>query len=252
MSAILERAMGDGPHIYRAPMLEKLGFRAFITGRGGGVSQGPFSSLNVSLDVGDLPGSVGQNLERIQKAEGIKELWRARQVHGDHVMGISQWPPSRKEDADALVVAVRGITAAVSVADCLPAILVDPVKKVAAAIHAGRKGTELHITRKTVWRMNSWFECDPANIVALLGPCIRSCCYQVDEKTAGEYHACCGGTGRMLDIAAANRDQLVSAGVAPGNIHDSGICTACQKDKFFSHRGDKGMTGRFLCGVTII
>lgn len=146
-----------------------------------------------------------------------------------------------------------GVTAAVSVADCLPVILADPVRKVAAAVHAGRKGTELHIVRKTLFRMGSWFECAPENVVAVFGPCIRSCCYQVDEKTAEGFHSCCGGEpGRMLDIARANREQLISGGVRPGNIHDSGICTSCEKHRFFSHRGHNGATGRFLCGVTIL
>jgi hypothetical protein len=252
MSAALERMNGGGPEIYRAPVLEKLGFIAFFTGRGGGVSQAPFDSLNVSLSVGDSAINVRENLERIRKAMGIGELWRARQAHGDHVAGIAHWPPARMEDADALVVAIPRITAAVSVADCLPVILADPAKKVAAAVHAGRKSTELHISRKTALRMTAWFDCVPRDIVAVFGPCIRQCCYQVDDATAAKFGASCGGSGRMLDIARANREQLLSIGVRDENIHDSGLCTSCGKDRFFSHRGHGGSTGRFLCGVTIL
>ena len=252
MSAVLEKMNGTGPEIYLAPVLEKLGFSAFFTGRGGGVSPAPFDSLNVSQGVGDSEKNVAENLERIRKAMRVRELWRARQVHGDHVMGIAQWPPARQEDADALVVAIPGVTASVSVADCLPAILACPERKVAAAVHAGRKSTELQIIRKTVQRMAAWFDCAPDRIVAVFGPCIRSCCYQVDEASAARFAACCGGSGRMLDIARANREQLVSAGVRPENIHDSGLCTSCGKDKFFSHRAHKGTTGRFLGGVTIL
>ncbi|MDH5510732.1 MAG: peptidoglycan editing factor PgeF [Nitrospinota bacterium] len=253
MSNVLQRKGGGGPEIYLAPVLTGLGFEGFFTGREGGVSQGCYSSLNVSADVGDEPLKVGENVERIRRAMGIKEMWRARQVHGDHVAGISNWPPSRKDDSDSLVLAVAGVTAAVSVADCLPLILVDPAKKVAAAVHAGRKGTELHITRKTLYRMSSWFDCKPEEVVAVLGPCIRSCCYQVDEKTAASFHACCGGApGRMLDIAKANQEQLIAGGVKPGNIHDSRVCTSCEKRSFFSHRRDHGATGRFFCGVSIL
>ncbi|MDH5477512.1 MAG: peptidoglycan editing factor PgeF [Nitrospinota bacterium] len=251
MSDILVRKGGGGPEIYIAPLLADLGFEGFFTGRGGGVSDGAYSSLNVGAAVGDTPAHVEENLQRIRQSMGIKELWSARQVHGDHVSGISSWPPSRKDDADALVVSVPGVTASVTVADCLPLILVDPVKKVAAVAHAGRKGTELHITRKTLLRMGSWFDCQPVDVVAVLGPCIRACCYQVDEKTAEGFHSCCGGNGgRMLDIARANRDQLLGEGVAQRNIHDCGICTSCEKERFFSHRGHHGTTGRFLCAVS--
>ncbi|MDH5637969.1 MAG: polyphenol oxidase family protein [Nitrospinota bacterium] len=252
MNDVLQRKAGVGPEIYVAPVLTGLGFEGFFTGRDGGASQGCYGALNVSADVGDDPVKVNENVERIRQAMDIKELWRARQVHGDHVSGISSWPPSRKDDADSLVLAVSGVTAAVSVADCLPLILVDPVNKVAAAVHAGRKGTELHIARKTLHRMSSWFDCKPGDMVAVLGPCIRSCCYQVDETTAEGFHSCCGGApGRMLDIARANQEQLIAGGVKPGSIHDSQVCTSCEKQRFFSHRGDNGSTGRFLCGVTV-
>jgi len=112
MNSVLRRKDGPGPEIYIAPVLSGLGIEGFFTGRAGGASQGCYGSLNVSADVGDEPVSVNENLERIRRAMGVRELWRARQVHGDHVSGISSWPPSRKDDAHKYVKLIKSITLA--------------------------------------------------------------------------------------------------------------------------------------------
>jgi copper oxidase (laccase) domain-containing protein len=128
----------------------------------------------------------------------------------------------------------------------------DPVRKIAAAVHAGRQSTELQITSKTISFMVERFEVDPAGVYAAIGPCIRSCCYEVDAATAKKFVECCGGAdGRTVDIAAANLRQLSEAGILNEKVFDCLICTSCENDRFFSYRKDEKITGRFITGIAI-
>ncbi|VAX16192.1 FIG00003370: Multicopper polyphenol oxidase [hydrothermal vent metagenome] len=243
----------SGPEVYRFPRIDDLGFKTFVSGRGGGVSQAPFTSLNTDLTRGDNPSDVKQNMEMIKDAAGVKAIWTPRQVHGDLLILVTDTFPDVMIEADAVATNIPGVAIAVRTADCLPVILVDPVTKTVAAIHAGRKGTELSIASKTVKTLEKELDVKAKNLHAGLGPCIRSCCYEVDEKTALYFHERCGAReGRLIDIAAANIDQLTSAGLEATNIYDCGICASCESHRFYSHRKDKGATGRFISGVAII
>jgi len=242
--------------IYRFPALDALGFRTFVTGRGGGVSAPPFDSLNVDPGGGDDPANIEENLRRIKEALSLEILWTPRQVHGDGIAVIDSGgggePPPADIEADAVVVSSPGIAIGVKTADCLPILMADPERKVAAAVHAGRRGSELYIARRAAETMVKRFGCEPGAITAALGPCVRECCYEVDVASARRFRACCGGSGsRMVDLVGANVRQLLDAGLLEENIIDSGVCVSCESGRFFSHRKDRGRTGRFVSGLAV-
>jgi len=150
----------------------------------------------------------------------------------------------------------------VMVADCVPVILFDPVKKVSAVIHAGWRGTVKHITSNTVKTMTDRFGCDPADIIAGIGPSIGPCCYEVGEEVRTVVEQSFGTTRDYLvtknhsdkphfDLWYANHKQLTDSGVKPENIETSELCTRCNSQIFYSSRADKGITGRFAAGIFI-
>lgn len=258
MTETLRPIDGAGPEVYRYPDIDRHGFVTFVTGRGGGVSAAPYGTLNAGGHVGDDEAAVAENLRRIKDAVNAPSLWTARQVHGDGIAVIDKSPPPPSMEADAVVVSAPGVAVGVLTADCMPVILADPVHKVAAAVHAGRKGAELNVAGKTVDLMARRFGADPLDVRAALGPCIRRCCYGVDEDTARVFESCCGaerlttgGDWAYLDIAGAVWDGLRAAGLAAENIFDSGVCTSCENARFFSYRKDGNVTGRFISAVAI-
>ncbi len=174
---------------------------------------------------------------------------------------------------------------AIQTADCLPVILVDTKLRVAGVFHAGWRGTAKRILEKAVGEMRRCYGTRAADIKAAVGPGIRSCCYRVGPevkdvfesqfaygralfrhtKETNEIHekypllfltARAPGHSELpkkifLDLAEANRRQLLDAGVPAKNISDLGLCTSCRQDLFFSHRAEKGRTGRMMGVVGI-
>ncbi len=238
--------------LYRFPFLDGHGFTTFVTGRGGGVSRAPYETLNTAASSGDPVGNVAENMSRIETFLGTGKIATCNQVHSDEIVTVDSSDPGSPVCADAIMVTVPNVAVAVRTADCLPAIIVDPINKAACAVHAGRKGTELAIIGKAVEKMSSHTGSDPSSLVVGIGPCIHQCCYEVDEESAELFHTMTGGNGgRYIDIVSANIKSLINAGVDRKNIHDSDICTSCENRRFFSYRSDNQNTGRFLTGVMI-
>jgi hypothetical protein len=244
---------GEGPQIYTFAGFGGPRIINFVTGRNGGVSLAPYDTLNTDATGGDNPASVSENLSRIKRAVGIEKLWTPRQVHQDAIAIVDAVEPSGEVEADAVIVATPGIAVGVRTADCLPLIVADPSGTTACVIHAGRRSTELGITTKAIALMAGRFNCDPSKLMVAIGPGIRRCCYEVDEATATRFHSRCdGGSGRYLDLTAANMRQLASSGVKMENVEDCRICAACENRSFFSYRKDGKVTGRFITGVMIL
>ena len=217
--------------------------------------------------------------------------WRMvnlRQIHSDLIHRISEIPKD-KDNAliagDGMVTNVPGILLAILTADCLPVILVDSKRHAVGVFHAGWRGTVKRIVEKGVGEMHRWFGTDPSDLKVAIGPGIRGCCYEVgpevrsgfeaqfsygsslfrETKERNEVHeryplffltARAPGHSELpkkifLDLAEANRRQLIDAGVPAKNISDMGQCTFCRKDLFFSHRVEKGVTGRMMAAVGI-
>lgn len=156
-------------------------------------------------------------------------------------------------DHDALVTAQPRVLIGVKTADCTPILLCDPVRNVVGAVHAGWRGTAALVASRAVEAMQAEFSSDPADVVALIGPAIRECCYRVGEEVIAAFSKhlgdefCRDQDGTIhADLHGANRRALETAGVRPANIHSINLCTACNPGLFFSHRRDAGKTGRHL------
>jgi polyphenol oxidase len=241
----------------------------FVTSRNGGISKHPFHSLNVGLHTADIPESVFENRARLAKETGIavEKFLYASQIHSGDVKVIDQESITngilaQTPQTDATITALPGICLMVMVADCVPLLLFDPVKRVSAVIHAGWRGTVKHITSNTVRVMVDKFGCDPAEIIAGIGPSIGPCCYGVGDEvrevveksfgTAQGYLVKKDGSSKPhFDLWYANQRQLTDSGLKQGNIETSRLCTFCNTDIFYSSRADKGITGRFAAGICI-
>lgn len=187
------------------------------------------------------------------KAAGIvpaKGLIVPKQVHGDVIWKVTpkEFPQAGIFEADAIITETVGLAIGIRTADCLPALLYDPVRKVIAAVHAGWKSTKLDIARKTVERLRSDYGVDPKNIRAAIGPCIRreSCEVGPEFKEYFPMDTAQTPDGLRFDILQANVRQLTRAGVRPENIFDSGLCSFKDVARFHSFRRDAEKSGRMI------
>jgi len=251
---------GDLPPQARLEVLEQMGVPHAIFGRLGGASQPPFDSLNTGHTVGDAPEAVAANMARICRALGVspEDLVTARLVHGTRVAVVGPQDRGRVVPAtDALVTVSPEVVLFLRFADCVPLFLFDTRTGAVGLGHAGWKGTIEGIAAAMVEAMREAFGSRPEEMVGAIGPAIGPCCYEVGPDVealvrqglspmAGEVLQ--SRNGRVhFDLWEANRRQWLAAGV--GQVEVSGVCTACRRDLFFSHRGDGGRTGRF--GVAI-
>jgi len=146
-------------------------------------------------------------------------------------------------DGDALLESTPGHLIAVKTADCIPILLVDEEHRAVATVHAGWRGTVQGIVRRAVQAMEDEFGTRPERLHAAIGPGIGECCYEVGPDVAAHFGA--DGTC-SIDLADADRRQLLDAGVAEGRIYVAGLCTKCGTADFYSYRRDKERAGRML------
>ncbi len=232
----------DGIVWYSYDALDRLGWLAnWVTTRHGGQAKHGFDLARNSGEAGVM--------ENRQKAAALftggLPVFLPRQVHGIAVCV----PADGGCEADAVLLTGPNQPAGVLTADCLPIILADTRKRAAAVVHAGRQGVFDNIIAASIVRLTA----APKDIVAVIGPAIRSCCYEVqpDVFAAGYDPFKRFLVAGRLDIAAAAKEQLLAAGMPESGIFDSGICTSCRTDEFYSHRAEKGDTGRFMTGIMI-
>jgi YfiH family protein len=205
------------------------GGTALFTTRRGGVSDGPFASLNLGLLTDDDPGDVRENRARVERISGGR-LAQARQVHGTDVIAAN---PDEMVEADGQVTAEHGVAAIVLTADCLPIALVAP--EGIGMLHAGWRGLAGGVIANGVQALR---DLGAERIEAAIGPGAGPCCYEVGD----EVRAAFGTSGPTVDLKAIARDRLEAAGVE--TVHDCGLCTMHDPERFFSHRRDRGVTGR--------
>jgi YfiH family protein len=229
-----------------------------FTTRRGGVSRAPFDALNLGGRVGDDRAAVDENWRRL-RAETDLEFARVLQVHGDRVVAAGA-PGAPAVEADGVLATAPGVAACVSVADCVPVLVADPRSGAAAAAHAGWRGTLAAIAARAVEALTGATGARPSELLAAVGPSIGPCCYEVSPDLAERFREAFGGDvlrtgaaapgaervagGPRLDLWLANRRALERAGVDAARIDVLGRCTACDRARFFSHRRDRGRTGR--------
>ncbi len=228
--------------------------------RRGGVSPAPYASLNLGPRTGDAPEHLQENRRRFLAAAGVagRQIIAPRQTHSASVAAHHRGaplPPAGVFDGDGVVTNAPGTAVMILAADCVPVLLADPARDVVAAVHAGWRGTAGGIARQAVAVMRSQFGCAPGELRAALGPAIGGCCYEVGPEVVTAVDAATpSAAGRLaeprpagkflLDLHAANAAQLLEAGLAPAQIERLPLCTSCHVDRFFSHRRERGLTGR--------
>jgi len=267
----------------------------FSTRVGGVSTLGGQKALNLSFMDWDRRENVLENRRLLQLAVGAKDatLVAMRQIHSDVVHPFRREipryarndgvePAAKPCKGDAAITGEPGLLLGVQTADCVPILLVDPQRRVVAAIHAGWRGTLARIAQKTVGRIQMEFGCKPANLLAVIGPSIGPCCYEVSADFVTKFRAQFADaetyfdearTGEEpnplqwmnmyppghqpppknvhLDLRKANRLQLVAAGLRETNIFVSDLCTGCRRDLFFSYRKEGTVSGRMMSVIGV-
>jgi YfiH family protein len=222
--------------------------------RWGGVSTQPYSSLNLGAFTNDLKEAVQRNKEILYTDLGINgdQIASSFQCHGNEVLNVIE--PGYYEGFDALITNKKDIFLQILVADCTPILLFDPQNEVVAAIHAGWRGTANNIVQKTLEKMKDVFNTNPSDCFAYVGTCISQPFFEVDEDVAEyfdqEFYVFDKEKNKyFIDLKDCNVRALSDAGLMKNHIAVSPFCTVKDNHLFFSHRHEKGTTGRF--GVII-
>lgn len=225
------------------------GVRVAVTGRGGGVSEPPYDTLNLGRSVGDDPAAVTRNRVLLAEAcevDPARITWM-RQVHGADVACVTGPRSGEHPECDAVFTSVRGLPLAVLAADCAPVLLADPDACLVGAAHAGRAGMEAGVVPALIEAMAA-AGAQPARMRAMIGPAVCGGCYDVPEDVRARVSAavpqarCVTRGGRPgLDIPAGISAQLAAAGIPA--VERDGRCTA-ESPELYSHRRDR-LTGRF-------
>lgn len=228
-------------------VIELPGAHALFTTRRGGFSEGPFATLNLGRLTADDPEAVGRNRAVLQSQAGGR-LAMIRQVHGRRVVRLhtadqacGPEPRGELEEADGQATGVEGVAPLVMTADCLPVAIAGG--GAVAIVHAGWRGLADGVLDEGVRAVRELG--DDGTLAAAIGPGAGPCCYEVGEEVHERFRAYgpAARRGRNLDLKAIAREQLSAAGVSA--VHDAGLCTICSPPSlFFSHRRDRGVTGR--------
>lgn len=205
-----------------------------------------------------------ENRRELQRFFGKEARFvSALQVHSDGIYAVESvenrgW--ERLDEtlrADALITDLPQVVLTILTADCVPILLYEPERRVIGAVHAGWQGSRLAIVRKCVEAMARRYAADPGKMLAYIGPSIDGCCYEVGEEVARHFRTIEGAVrpgnrGRpMLDLKRVNAAQLREAGLKEAHIERSDICTACEREHYFSYRAEGGCSGRFMSAIML-
>jgi YfiH family protein len=229
-----------------------------VTTRAGGVSSGPYSSLNLGASVGDRQEAVLENRARLARALGFEpeRLVTTPQVHGKGVLVVDETtaPTALQTRADILVSREPGFLLMQRFADCVSITLWHESARVVSVAHAGWRGTAIGVAGQAVEAIAE-LGGDPSGLRAGIGPSIGPCCFEVGDDVVAQIPGAedvssPGPSGRPhVDLWELNRRQLAAAGVPEVNVEVSGICTRCQSGTYFSHRALGYPAGRFGAAI---
>ncbi len=218
----------------------------------GGISPAPFNSMNLGLSVNDTRENVMKNRKLFFEGLGIKldQLVISKQVHGTDVLIVDK-PIITTEGYDAQITNVQNIFLAISIADCTPILIYDTKNKTVAAIHAGWRGTAGKIVSNTLLKMKEHFGTNGTDCKAYIGACIAYDNFEVGKEVAEQFDPAfkrfdASKQKYFVDLKATNKQLLMDFGLIPENIDVSTYCTVKNNDLFFSHRKEKGKTGRMM------
>lgn len=271
----------QGDTLLRIPWL----IHGFSTRTGGTSRVYGGNVLNLGFTQQDSRAAVERNRAAFLKKLGAmtgKHPWplvNLRQIHSDLIHHVAT-PPEDPLTGDGVITNTPGILLGIQTADCLPVVLVDTKHKAVGVFHAGWRGTVKRIVEKGAGEMRRWFGTMPRDLKAAIGPGIHNCCYVVGPEVRDQFHSQFEYAAKLfheveefdevrekypmlfltarapghsvmpkkiyLDLAEANRRQLLAIGVPAKNISVSTLCTSCHPDQLFSHRADKTVTGRMM------
>ncbi len=262
------RKSPNGVEYLYIPMFDDTGLvRTFFTTRKGGISEGDFDSLNFGKYTEDHMLNVVENRKRLFSALSIEKpiMVFPRQVHGDAVAclmakDIEGQENVTIEDTDAVITNIRHVILTTVHADCLVVYLLDPVNKSIGLVHAGWRGTQKNISAKTVDLMIQKLGAKRENIIAVIGPGLDGCCFEVGPEVYEQFMTSLDcieefvsrnkNDKYLIDLKGLNTKQLKNAGV--NQVYMTNYCTSCSPELFFSHRRDKGRTGRMGAGISLL
>lgn len=248
------------------PLLEDTGLvkHGFST-RLGGVSQGYFSTMNLTFTTGDSGDAVLENYRRLGGAMGIRpeDMVLSYQTHTTNIRRVTKEDRGKGitrerdyRDVDGLITDVPGIALVTFYADCVPLYFLDPVRRAIGLSHSGWRGTVERMGAKTIAAMGEAFGSRPEDILACIGPSICKGCYEVSEDVAEQFlnafpkeaHGCILEKGAapgkyQLDLWSANQWVLLDAGIRMEHLAVTNVCTCCNPEVLFSHRASKGKRG---------
>lgn len=187
-------------------------------------------------------------LLRLLEVENAPLLW-SQQTHGDEIhvhRSDEPFPTVPLKTPDALVTDQDGVMLMVCVADCQPIFIYEPNRRVVAAVHSGWRGSAKNIVGKTVRAMRDQLQADPMKMWVAIGPSLGPCCatFSDPENELPQNILHHRLPGNRMDFWALTTEQLMTEGVPASQIENSQMCTVCHRDRWFSHRGDGGSTGR--------
>jgi len=252
---------------YKRPFIGIPAFYAFpellhgFTTRFGGVSEGDFAALNLNFNRPDPSSNVRKNYDILSSQLGVplNNMVLSHQVHDKKILkatkehsGMGIVRERDYENIDGLVTQETYLMLMTFYADCVPIYFYDPVNKVIGLSHSGWRGTLLNIGGETIKVMKESYGCSPENIFVAFGPHIRTCCFEVDRDVADAFRSAFSWASNyiteradkwIIDLEGIIIRNLMNMGVLEEKISRCGVCTKCNSDVFFSHRGSRNKTG---------
>lgn len=221
----------------------------------GGVSEGPYASLNLGLSTGDVPERVAENRRRLGAVLGAPVNRTLAMEHGARVAVVRRGGEYHR--GDGCVTDRPGVALAVTVADCVAIFFYDPLRGAVGLAHAGWRGTLAGVAGEVLRTMAREFGTRPACVQVALGPAIGPCCFEVGREVAARFLELPFGQDLVrwrcntayVDLWEANRRLLLGQGVAEGAVRVVRRCTFCNPQLFFSHRRDRRVTGRMAAVI---
>lgn len=225
-----------------------------VSTRNGGESDAPYFSLNLGKSTNDNLDTVLKNRKLFFDDLGINEDQCALsyQIHGCDILNTTV--PIKTTGYDALITDKKGLYLVVSIADCVPILIHEEEKNIVAGIHSGWKGTANKIFSKTIQKMIDDYGANPKKMKIFIGPCISQNYFEVDKNVADCFSDEVKFFNKekrkyFIDLKKDNQMQALTFNIYPENIEVSPLCTYENEELFFSHRRDKGLTGRMVAVI---
>ncbi len=256
MGEFIVKENGSLQYLQSRTLSNSNGVKHFFSTKNGGVSPFEYESLNLGVYTNDSKENVEKNFNIICSSLNMNEkVAYLNQEHGDtvYIVNKENFSDVVGKKGDALITCEKNLPIGVFTADCVPILLYDKNKKVAAAIHAGWRGVEAKILTNTLGIMKKEFNSESSDIICAIGPSIGECCFEVSSDVGEKFKFSSEKNGKVyVDLLKEVYSECLSEGLLEENIDLANKCTVCEKELFYSYRRDNGLTGRIGSFIEII